>query len=126
MHQSGGQNLKEEKRLLFVAMTRGKNIVEIGWHAQPTMRKAEPAPSYFLNDIPEALLHRRISAASSELASTDSEVDEWSINSQVQHKKYGVGIIILVEEKELTCSFESVGEKSFSKAFAKMLLTKTE
>ncbi|MFA9390004.1 MAG: ATP-dependent helicase [Prolixibacteraceae bacterium] len=126
MHQSGSQNLKEEKRLLFVAMTRGKNVVEIGWHAQPTLRNAEPAPSYFLNAIPEALLNRRVSAASTNVISTDTEVDEWPINSRIQHKKYGVGKVVLVEEKELTCIFDSVGEKSFSSAFAKVLLTKVE
>ena len=125
-HQKGSSNLKEEKRLLFVAMTRGKNIVEIGWHAQPSIRHAEPEPSYFLNAIPEALLTRRISAASQADQLPDRQPDEWSINGRVQHKKYGIGKITAIEEQQLICTFDSVGEKSFLKAFARALLTKVD
>jgi len=123
-HNNGSLNVKEEKRLLFVAMTRGKNVVEIGWHAQPTLRNAEPKPSYFLNAIPDSLLDRRESAAASVAEVPEQPAKEWPIGGRVSHKKYGSGEIISVEEKDLICHFESVGEKSFSKVFAKALLTK--
>jgi len=118
----GSQNLKEEKRLLFVAITRGKNAVEIGWHAQPSFRNAESEPSYFLNAIPETLLKRRLSAADekNEKAATDNE--EWTVNQTIQHKKYGIGTITYITDTDLICTFEAVGEKSFSKAFTKALL----
>ncbi|RKD86523.1 ATP-dependent helicase [Mangrovibacterium diazotrophicum] len=122
-HNNGSLNVKEEKRLLFVAMTRGKNVVEIGWHAQPTLRNAEPKPSYFLNAIPDSLLDRRESAATSVAEVTEQLAEEWPIGCRVSHKKYGLGEVVLVEEKDLLCRFDSVGEKSFSKAFAKALLT---
>jgi len=125
-HNNGSMNVKEEKRLLFVAMTRGKNVVEIGWHGQPTMRNAEPKPSYFLNAIPGALLVQRETAAPVIEKSIEAETEEWPINCTVKHKKYGVGTVVSVDEKELVCAFDSVGEKSFSKAFAKALLTKEE
>ncbi|PTN09748.1 ATP-dependent helicase [Mangrovibacterium marinum] len=123
-HNNGSLNVKEEKRLLFVAMTRGKNVVEIGWHAQPTLRNAEPKPSYFLNAIPDALLDRRESAAAVVAEVPEQATDEWPIGCRVSHKKYGLGEIVAVDEKELLCRFDSVGEKSFSKAFAKALLKK--
>ncbi|WP_163712244.1 ATP-dependent helicase [Mangrovibacterium lignilyticum] len=125
-HQKGSQNIKEEKRLLFVAMTRGKNKVEIGWHAQPALRNAEPKPSYFLNSIPDTLLNHRVSVSSAEGTTEPEVVDEWPINRTVLHKKYGAGKVTSVDDKELICTFDSVGEKSFSKAFAKVLLTKVE
>ncbi len=118
-HQKGSQNLKEEKRLLFVAITRGKNKVEIGWHSQPTTRNTEAEPSYFLNAIPDNLLNRKTSAAK---ILTEKQADEsagWQVDMLVKHKKYGKGLITCVTETELICSFKSVGEKSFSKAFAK-------
>jgi DNA helicase-2/ATP-dependent DNA helicase PcrA len=121
-HHKGSENLKEEKRLLFVAITRGKNKVEIGWHAQPSLRNAEPEPSYFLNAIPETLLIRRTSATQTKKESADK--DEWSIDMPVKHKKHGKGVITKLDEKELTCIFDAVGEKSFSRAFAKALLVK--
>lgn len=125
-HNNGSMNVKEEKRLLFVAMTRGKNVVEIGWHSQPTMRNAEPKPSYFLNAIPGALLVQRETAAPIVETEILETAEEWPVNCAVKHKKYGVGKVVSVDEKELVCSFDLVGEKSFSKAFAKALLMKME
>ena len=83
-------------------------------------------PSYFLNAIPGALLVQRETAAPVIEKSIEAETEEWPINCTVKHKKYGVGTVVSVDEKELVCAFDSVGEKSFSKAFAKALLTKEE
>ncbi|MBS2100387.1 ATP-dependent helicase [Carboxylicivirga linearis] len=122
----GSQNLKEEKRLLFVAITRGKNAVEIGWHAQPSFRNAESEPSYFLNAIPEPLLKRRISGEDQKNEKTSAENEEWIVNQTIKHNKYGKGIITSILDAELICTFEAVGEKSFSKAFARALITKVD
>nr|WP_319399053.1 ATP-dependent helicase [uncultured Carboxylicivirga sp.] len=124
-HQ-GSQNLKEEKRLLFVAITRGKDAVEIGWHAQPSFRNAMPEPSYFFNAIPESLLDRKISESDKAKESVQLTSDEWAVDSSVKHKKYGTGIITSVTDTDLICAFEAIGEKSFSKAFAKALLTRVD
>ncbi|MCW3788863.1 ATP-dependent helicase [Plebeiibacterium sediminum] len=125
-HQKGSQNLKEEKRLLFVAITRGKNNVEIGWHSQPSTRNTEAEPSYFLNAIPAHLLNRKTSAAQNKTEEQTEESAEWQIDMLVKHKKYGSGVIISMSETELICNFDSVGEKPFSIAFAKALLVKIE
>ena len=120
----GSQNLKEEKRLLFVAITRGKNNVEIGWHAQPTFRNALAEPSYFLNSIPESLMERKAFDTAVKANDTSTTEEAWIVNSTIKHKKYGLGILTEITETELICTFESYGEKSFSKAFAKALLEK--
>ncbi len=125
-HQKGSQNLKEEKRLLFVAMTRGKNNVEIGWHSQPSTRNTEAEPSYFLNVIPDSLLNRKTTGDQKKTTANNQISDEWQIGDSVRHKKYGTGVISEITETELICSFKSVGEKSFSMAFAKVLLVKIE
>ena len=123
---SGSQNLKEEKRLLFVAITRGKNSVEIGWHSQPSFRNAEPEPSYFLNAIPETLLERKTSGSAGTKDLPEQKTEKWPLEIRVSHKKYGTGVITSVTDTEIICSFESVGEKSFSKVFAKALLVREE
>lgn len=124
-HHKGSQNVKEEKRLLFVAITRGKNRVEIGWHANPTMRNAEPKPSYFLNSIPEQLLERKELNQESPKDELE-QADGWIVGQLISHKKYGEGTITAVDEKSLLCNFKSVGEKSFSTAFAQALLSKVD
>lgn len=125
-HQKGSQNLKEEKRLLFVAITRGKDQVEIGWHAQASGRNILAEPSYFLNAIPDALLKRSIPANHQEEHTPPHETDEWQMGMTVKHKKYGIGKISFADEKELICTFETFGEKSFTRAFAQVLLTKVK
>jgi len=122
----GSQNLKEEKRLLFVAITRGKDTVEIGWHAQSSFRNAEPEPSYFLNAIPESLLERKGSGSAANSETPESEPEEWPVDALIAHKKYGKGKITSVTDTDLICFFEAIGEKSFSKAFAKALLMRVE
>lgn len=119
-HQRGSENLQEEKRLLFVAMTRGKDHVELCWHAQPTMRNTVGAPSYFLNNIPESLLVRR-SAKEEKKVSIE---DQWAVGGTVKHKKYGAGEITSVDEKSIICNFASLGNKTFARAFAEALLTR--
>lgn len=123
---SGSQHLKEEKRLLFVAITRGKNLVEIGWHAQPSFRNALPEPSYFLNAIPQSLLERSVSGASEEKISKNHQTEAWAVHTRIAHKKYGTGVITSLTETDLICSFDGVGEKSFSRAFVKALLVKLD
>ncbi len=117
------QNLKEEKRLLFVAITRGKNTVEMGWHVQPSFPQATPEPSYFLNAIPESLLERRVPASVADKETEQGATDEWTVHAPVLHKKYGKGTLIALTEEDIVCRFESVGEKTFSRAFAKALLS---
>ncbi len=122
-HQKGSQNLKEEKRLLFVAITRGKNHVEIGWYTQPSMRNTEAEPSYFLNVIPDSLLNRKTAGNHTSKPSITHTSEDWQIEMPVKHNKYGAGIISEITDTELICIFESVGKKSFSKAFAIALLS---
>ncbi len=122
----GSQNLKEEKRLLFVALTRGKNNVEIGWHVQPSFRNANPEPSYFLNAIPDNLLERSVAGALNDTKVEKVSSEEWTLNDKVKHKKYGVGFVTVIDDVNIICAFDTVGEKSFSKVFAKALVTKIE
>ncbi len=123
-HRQNDQDLKEEKRLLFVAMTRSKNFLQISWHSQPTIRNVESEPSYFLNSIPDTLIDRKTPTSPPQQNSQKEDHDKWELNAIVKHKKYGLGTIIAIDENELICHFESVGNKAFFKAFAKVMLVK--
>jgi len=119
--KGGPKHLQEEKRLLFVALTRAKNHMEISWHSQNTAWNAEEGPSYFLNAIPSTLIER-IEATKPKIIKPD-EVQEsnnspWKKNMKISHPKYGKGIILSSTDKEIRCDFGKFGEKSFAPQWA--------
>jgi len=121
--KGGTKHLQEEKRLLFVALTRAKNHMEISWHSQSTAWNAEEGPSYFLNAIPSALIER-IEATQPEISSKKQEDNPedssspWKKDMRISHPKYGEGIVINSTLKEITCDFGKFGEKSFAPQWA--------
>nr|WP_255447793.1 3'-5' exonuclease [Ancylomarina sp. 16SWW S1-10-2] len=122
--KGGPKHLREEKRLLFVALTRAKNNMEISWHSQSTAWNAEEGPSYFLNAIPSALIER-IEATKPEIITTpdapqESNDSPWKKDMKISHPKYGEGIVISSTAKEITCDFGKFGEKSFAPQWANL------
>ncbi|MGZ2371398.1 ATP-dependent helicase [Ancylomarina sp. YFZ004] len=121
--QKGGpKHLQEEKRLLFVALTRAKNNMEISWHSQSTAWNAEEGPSYFLNAIPSVLIER-IESTKPEIINKPVDPQEakdspWKKDMKVSHPKYGKGIVVSSTDKEITCDFGKFGEKSFAPQWA--------
>jgi DNA helicase-2/ATP-dependent DNA helicase PcrA len=124
--KAGPDHLQEEKRLLFVALTRAKNHMEISWHTQSQAWNAQEGPSYFLNSIPSQLVERvettkeEVDAeANVEAPSTTNE--KWPVDSKVKHAKYGEGIILQCSDKDIVCDFGKYGEKSFAIAWAPLV-----
>ena len=121
--KAGPKHLQEEKRLLFVALTRAKNNMEISWHSQSTAWNAEEGPSYFLNAIPSALIER-IESTKPEITINKLEVPQetndspWKKDMRISHPKYGKGIVISSTDKEIVCEFGKFGEKSFAPQWA--------
>lgn len=121
--KAGPNHLQEEKRLLFVALTRAKNNMEIAWHSQSSAWNAEEGPSYFLNAIPSTLIDR-IENTKSEITIKKFEDPQESIDSpwkkgmKISHPKYGEGTVISSTDKEIICEFGKFGEKSFAPQWA--------
>ena len=121
--KAGPQHLQEEKRLLFVALTRAKNHMEIAWHSQSSAWNAEEGPSYFLNAIPSSLIER-VEAAKPEIAipkqvePQETKDSPWQKEMKISHPKYGKGIVISSTAKEIICDFGKFGEKSFAPHWA--------
>ena len=121
--KEGPKHLREEKRLLFVALTRAKNNMEISWHSQSSAWNAEEGPSYFLNAIPSALIER-IEVRKPEIIphkqedSQESNDSPWKKDMKISHPKYGKGIVTSSTAKEIRCDFGKFGEKSFAPQWA--------
>lgn len=120
-------HLKEEKRLLFVALTRARNHIEISWHTKSNAWNAQEGPSYFLNSIPSSLVERIDNKIENEEANIiEEEIQnnsegKWPKGIKVKHPKYGKGIIVSCNNQDVVCDFGKFGEKSFASAWAPLV-----
>lgn len=127
--KAGYDHLKEEKRLLFVALTRARNHMEISWHTQSNAWNAQEGPSYFLNAIPSSLVERIDNKLEQEKNETIIQTTEekteykWRVNEKIKHPKYGEGIIVSCTNQDVICDFGKYGEKSFATAWAPLVKT---
>jgi DNA helicase-2/ATP-dependent DNA helicase PcrA len=129
--------LAEERRLLFVGLTRGRDQVEITWHTRPVLPQALPQPSDWLLGIPAAACNWSDVGASwntapqaQEHAQPNQEVDRpsseaipmtepraiapWQPGQAVSHAKYGSGKVLRCDGFEVVAEFGRLGEKTFS------------
>ena len=121
-------HLKEEKRLLFVALTRARNHMEISWHTQSNAWNAQDGPSYFLNSIPSSLIEKLSPSVDAPIPKHEEEIKieskaslKWQIGTKVKHPKYGTGEIISANTQDVICDFGKFGEKSFASAWAPLV-----
>ncbi|MSQ82452.1 MAG: ATP-dependent helicase [Myxococcales bacterium] len=129
----------EERRLLYVAMTRARDTLEISWHTQPAVRGAMAMPSEWLLGLPSDVSQwldqttliaaaRAPDVASSDLLSTgrsdsapemrnrptESSARPWSVGQVVRHSKYGAGTVTACDDAQVHVHFGKMGERSFS------------
>ncbi|MCB9831388.1 MAG: ATP-dependent helicase [Planctomycetes bacterium] len=99
----------EERRLLFVAMTRARDELEIGWFSRPPRAAAAAEPSPWLALIPDRLLR-----AEDPIGVEGGEVDEaFGPGVLVRHPRYGEGVVLELRDGQVRCRFPR-GERSFS------------
>jgi len=113
------EELEEEKRLFFVAITRAKDYLEISYHTNPEGWNSYPEPSMFIGYIPQNLLKSKQtrSLVVEEVGCDEKNIDrigQWSLGQRIGHTKYGIGTICRISKANIVCNFEKFGEKSFS------------
>lgn len=113
------EELEEEKRLFFVALTRAKDYLEISYHNNPEGWSSFPEPSIFLNEIPDHLLDKHINEAhwSKSKDQPLQEYEDFYVGQTVMHTKYGTGKVIGIDRIKMTIDFDAIGEKSFAVKF---------
>lgn len=128
------EELAEERRLLYVGMTRAKDVL---WLTGANKRRLyakvqEQDPSRFLNDIPESCCKKLeklskpnpLSTSDSSLKRTKvfKPLNPYGIGARVKHPKWGVGVIRDSdgegEEQKVTVNFPNVGIKKLALRFA--------
>ena len=108
--------LAEEQRLLFVAITRARDALHVGWLTAPDLPRASPEPSPFLRLLPASTvrwLDEPVGASAPSAA--------WpEIGAQVRHPSHGEGVVVAADEGAIEVAFRRVGHKRLARAFAQL------
>lgn len=120
------EQIEEEKRLFFVAITRAKDYLEISYHTEPEGWNSSPEPSIYFDEIPKDLLKSKQAKKiiEEDIKSDNKTVDkvgQWYMGEIVKHPKYGTGTISKISKANIICNFENFGEKSFAINFLPIL-----
>lgn len=123
-------SLEEERRLLYVGMTRAQDKLTITTSAYRFMggEMSPQAPSRFLDQLPETVERSRENIFNVHLKSSPNGRENWDdisdflhdeptlvqpmSGSYVSHPRFGKGVIIGSMDEMLTCVFEGHGVKS--------------
>ncbi len=130
--------LEEERRLMYVAVTRARKRLYLS-HAQTRMLHGQTRyclPSLFLEELPEELL-RKVghapafnagaapykSAPAKASSSGSTSAGGFRIGQNVQHAKFGLGVIVAAEggaEARVQVNFGAHGMKWLALEYAKL------
>src|SRR3989344_2272414 len=117
---SSQSSIEEERRLLYVGMTRARKNLTITYSAYRYIggEMTPQAASRFLEQLPEAeqaFQENTFIAHSSDVSDflhEDPTLVVSAAGSYVQHQKFGRGVVIGTSDNNLTCVFEGHGVKS--------------
>ena len=111
----------EERRLLFVGLTRAKDTVELSYHGQPAHPQAAPVASPYLFQLPAHTVDWQDRGAPEHepepLAATPESPTPlpWPAGQQVRHPRYGVGQVTASTATLVEVKFDKLGERSFDR-----------
>lgn len=111
--------LAEERRLLFVGLSRARETLEVSWHMQPAMAQGMPMPSEWLLALPAAVCRfadqaEPLHPAPVAQPAAVMEDPGWPVGCAVRHAKYGTGTVLRSGDGEVVVDFGKLGEKPFS------------
>lgn len=119
----------EERRLLFVGITRARDQVELGYFQEPPYPQAQATPSPYLYQMPaettdwqdaQLSVAPRAQAAIAQAPPATAQgpadaVQAYVAGQKVKHARYGVGSVVAATEEDITCLFNKFGQKTFSR-----------
>ena len=116
------EDLEEERRLCYVAITRAKKKL---WLVNAKRRmiygKTDSyLPSRFINEISDEYLEKDESNKV-KYENTITDIDDYKYGDKVNHKIFGLGVIVGIDERDLTIAFGSkYGIKKIAKGHASL------
>jgi DNA helicase-2/ATP-dependent DNA helicase PcrA len=107
----------EERRLLFVGLTRARDSVELGWHGRPPHPQALAMASPYLLSMP-AVWTEWLDGSQPPLVQAPAVTPEpvaspLQPGMKVRHPRYGLGEVLTVADGTIAALFTKFGERSF-------------
>lgn len=110
--------LAEEQRLLFVAITRARDALHVGWLTAPDQPRALPEPSPLLRLLPASTV--RWLQEPERTRATDEALPWPPVGTTVRHPSHGVGLVVAADAGAIEVRFERGGNKRLARAFARL------
>ena len=126
--RSNPEEIREEKRLFFVGVTRAKDNLELSYYTRGDNFRVLDGVSEFIADIvsetktAEEQKHSLAELQRMLKNKNDEEKTEDIFNNcrRVRHEKYGEGTVIFDDGMIIKVDFGLMGEREFIKAFAEL------
>ena len=113
------EELEEERRLCYVALTRArKKLWLVNAKTRMIYGKTDSyLPSRFINEIPDEYLEKD----KTNKVKYENINDDYKYGDKIYHKIFGLGIIVGIDERDLTIAFENkYGIKKIEKNHASL------
>lgn len=110
--REGDADPAEERRLLFVALTRARDAVEISYQFRPHTHGAFGVASPLLLLLPADVTTREDIVAPPPVA----RALDWHVGQRVRHTRYGSGTIVTIADDTIDCDFGKLGPRAFPRA----------
>ncbi len=115
----------EERRLLFVGLTRAKDSVELSYHNQPAHPQAAPVASPYLYQLPLHTVDWQDGPPAPEppLQPLDAACDlPFPVGQRVRHPRYGMGTVTASLSGLVEVKFDKLGERSFDRQLCPLVV----
>jgi len=112
--------LEEERRLAYVAITRARKRLYLTHARSRSLYGATNynAPSRFISEIPQEYVNSGTTVVPKAVARTPASGAHYSTGEAVEHKVFGVGVVVEVSGEKVTVDFKGLGRKNLLKDFA--------
>jgi superfamily I DNA/RNA helicase len=118
--REGDADPAEERRLLFVALTRAREAVEISYQARPHTHGAFGVASPLLLPLPSDIAIRE-DAIAPPPPPPPAPAGDWHVGQRVRHSRYGTGTIVMIALDTIDCDFGKLGPRAFPRALCPLI-----
>jgi superfamily I DNA/RNA helicase len=106
----------EERRLLFVALTRARDAVEVSYQFRPHTHGAFGVASALLLPLSPDVATREDAVVPPPAPALTRVAGDWHVGQRIRHARYGRGTVVMIADDTIDCDFGKLGPRAFPRA----------